>query len=250
MVFNKLYHPAIFQGNLARKNYFEGWYLKHVSQDLNNVVSLIPGVALNGHDPHSFIQYINGINGETHYFQFPLPAFKYDKRKFEIEIAGNKFSGKGLEINLNNDTISVKGNLTYSALTLYPGNLLSPGIMGWYSFVPFMECKHGVISLNHSTSGLLEINGNSINFKNGSGYIEKDWGSSFPEAWIWIQCNNFRQKNTCLMFSVAKIPWLGKFFIGFISFLFVDGKLILFSSYNNSISCGIRNSVPRKLSIS
>ncbi|MFC2081108.1 tocopherol cyclase family protein [Bacteroidota bacterium] len=21
--------------------------------------------------------------------------------------------------------------------------------------------------------------------------MEKDWGTSFPEAWIWLQCNNF-----------------------------------------------------------
>ena len=35
----------------------------------------------------------------------------------------------------------------------YPGTIFSPGIMGWYSFVPFMECKHGIVSINHDLTG-------------------------------------------------------------------------------------------------
>ena len=27
------------------------------------------------------------------------------------------------------------------------------GIMGWYRFVPFMQCYHGVVSLNHKLNG-------------------------------------------------------------------------------------------------
>ena len=64
--------------------------------------------------------------------------------------------------------------------------------MGWYSFVPFMECNHGIVSVNHDLYGEISVNGNVIDFNNGKGYIEKDWGVSFPEAWIWIQSNNFR----------------------------------------------------------
>jgi len=42
----KLYNPIIFQGNLNKKRYFEGWYFKHVSANLDHVYSFIPGVAL------------------------------------------------------------------------------------------------------------------------------------------------------------------------------------------------------------
>lgn len=36
------------------------------------------------------------------------------------------------------------------------------------------------------------------------------------------------------MISIASIPWLKKYFIGFTAYLFYEGKLINFSSYNKS----------------
>jgi hypothetical protein len=106
--------------------------------------------------------------------------------------------------------------------------------MGWYSYVPFMECYHGIVSANHDLSGKLTFNDREIDFSGGKGYIEKDWGSSFPEAWIWVQCNHFPTRDASLFISVAKIPWLGKFFMGFIAFLYLNGKYYRFSTYNQS----------------
>ena len=74
-----------------------------------------------------------------------------------------------------------------------------------------------------------------LTLNNGKGYIEKDWGTSFPEAWIWIQSNNFSNHDTSFTFSIAKIPWLGRFFMGFISFLYLNGRFFLFSTYNKSV---------------
>jgi len=106
--------------------------------------------------------------------------------------------------------------------------------MGWYSFIPFMECNHGIVSVNHDLLGRISVNRNVIDFDGGKGYIEKDWGVSFPEAWIWIQSNNFKEHDTSFSFSVAKIPWMGKYFIGFITFLYLNKKFYLFSTYNKS----------------
>ena len=97
-----------------------------------------------------------------------------------------------------------------------------------------MECKHGIISVNHSLKGSINADGIVNNFTGGKGYIEKDWGTSFPEAWLWIQANNFRDTNSSFTFSVAKIPWRGKYFIGFISFLYLNNKFLVYSTYNNS----------------
>jgi hypothetical protein len=106
--------------------------------------------------------------------------------------------------------------------------------MGWYSFVPFMECKHGVVSMHHKLSGGLEIDGQYVDFEGGTGYIEKDWGSSFPESWIWLHCNTFNSTKSSFTFSVAKIPWLGSYFIGFISYLKLEGRFINFSTWSKA----------------
>ncbi|MBE3085844.1 MAG: hypothetical protein IMZ64_06470 [Bacteroidetes bacterium] len=229
-----IYRPEIFQGNLKKKNYFEGWYFKHVSLDLNHVWSFIPGVSLTDNGHHAFIQVINGINGETEYIRYPLDEFTWDRKCLYLKIGSSVFTEKYIDLKIENEKLKVSGHIDYENIVKYPKSLFSPGIMGWYSFVPFMECKHGIVSVNHDLSGGIKINENHIDFNGGKGYIEKDWGTSFPEAWLWIQANNFNNPDTSFTFSVAKIPWRGKFFIGFIAFLYYNKKFLLFSTYNNS----------------
>ena len=233
-MFLKIYKPEIFQGNLKRINYFEGWYFKHVSSDLQQVCSFIPGVALTSHDPHSFIQVINGISGKTEYIKYPLEQIYLGKKRLYLKIGDSVFTGKYIDLNIDHENLQLTGHIEYKNIVKYPQNLLSPGIMGWYSYVPAMECKHGIVSVNHDLKGNININGKQIDLDNGKGYIEKDWGTSFPEAWIWVQSNNFSNHSTSFTFSIAKIPWLGRFFMGFISFLYLNGRFILFSTYNKS----------------
>lgn len=230
----RVFHPEVFQGRLSWKRYFEGWYFKHVSADLNQVYSFIPGVALNTTQPHAFIQVINGISGETHYVEYPLSDFDFRRDSFYVKVGKSEFSADSVLLDIENPDITVKGSLSYSGRLKYPSTLFSPGIMGWYSFVPFMECKHGVVSVNHYINGNLQINNHVTEFTGGKGYIEKDWGRSFPEAWIWLQSNNFDQPDASIMISIARIPWLGSYFTGFLGFLYADGQFYPFSTYNGS----------------
>ena len=231
----RIYRPEAFQGNLKKKGYFEGWYFKHVSKDLTNVYSFIPGVSLNHNDPHAFIQILDGITGKSDYARYTLKEFTWDKKKNNLRVGNSVFAFDKIMVNIKSDTQKIEGQLNYSNIVKYPSTLLSPGIMGWYSFVPFMECKHGIISVNHNITGKISVNDDLIDFTEGKGYIEKDWGTSFPEVWLWIQANNFVESEVSFSFSVAKIPWLGKFFIGFIAFLYLNNKFYLFSTYNNSV---------------
>lgn len=230
----KLYKPEVFQGNLNQKGYFEGWYFKQVTGNGENVYSFIPGISLNQDDPHAFIQVINGITGETHYITYDLSQFKWEKDRFEVKVGSSVFSSEGILLDIDSEGIKVKGRVGFSENVLYPSSLLSPGVMGWYSFVPFMECKHGVVSVNHKLSGSLLINGNPVDFTGGKGYIEKDWGKSFPKAWLWLQCNTFADSDASLMISIADIPWLGSYFLGLIAFLYADGQFYLFNTYSKS----------------
>lgn len=106
--------------------------------------------------------------------------------------------------------------------------------MGPFSFVPFMECYHGIVSMDHQLSGVLTHKGKEINFNGGRGYLEKDWGSSFPSAYFWMQTNHFSSPGTSLKASVAKIPWLGSSFVGFIAGFWHEGKLYRFTTYNQT----------------
>ena len=108
-------------------------------------------------------------------------------------------------------------------------------MMGWYSFVPFMQCYHGVVSMDHALEGWLDTRAGHISFSGGRGYIEKDWGMSFPKAWIWMQTNHFVDSpGTSIMFSIAHIPWLKGAFIGFLGGFLWNGKVHDFTTYNRS----------------
>ena len=234
MGLRKLFKPEIFQGNLLKKNYFEGWYFKHSSANLDQVLSVIPGIALSDSDSHAFIQVINGVSGETIYIPYALDTFQWNSKKLEICIGASYFSDRHIELDIDRENLHLQGRLDYDGIVGYPKSLKAPGIMGWYAYVPFMECNHGIVSATHSIDGKLLYNGDSIDFTNGKGYIEKDWGASFPEAWIWVQCNNFPTHDASLFISIAKIPWLGKFFMGLIAFLYFGGRFYTFSTYNRS----------------
>ena len=231
----KLFHPELFQGSLNKKRYFEGWYFKHVSYDLSHVYAFIPGVSLTKTDPHSFIQVIDGITGKVTYLRYDLKDFSYGGGKFLLRVGRSVFTDTYIELDIRDELALISGRIDYSNLVRYPRSLLAPGIMGWYSYVPLMECKHGIVSAHHDLRGTLTIDKKEVDFTGGAGYIEKDWGKSFPEAWIWLQCNNFTREEASLSVSIAKIPWLGSFFVGFIAFLYVHGRFHIFATYNRSL---------------
>ena len=97
-----------------------------------------------------------------------------------------------------------------------------------------MECYHGIISMNHDIEGSLFQNQKEICFDNGRGYIEKDWGHSFPKAYVWMQSNHFSKSGISFKSSIAIIPWLKSSFIGHIAGVLIDGKLIEFTTYNGT----------------
>ena len=97
-----------------------------------------------------------------------------------------------------------------------------------------MECYHDTISMNHGLMGSLYLNDMEINFNDGKGYIEKDWGISFPKEYIWLQSNHFEQKSASIMFSVAHIPFMKTAFKGLLCNLYCNEKEYRFATYNNS----------------
>lgn len=225
-------NPSPFKGNLRKKKYFEGWYLKHVSGDEGSIYSFIPGISLSPGDRHSFIQVINGITGETWYFRYGEELFKADRKNFHVTVGDSSFSLEGCRLNLDSPELQISGFLAYSDASLYSRSLTHPGIMGWFSFVPGMECRHDVLSMSHYMSGELFINGKKTSFDGGKGYIEKDWGWNFPRQYSWIHCNHFDDSDTSFLIAVAVIPLGPIKFTGFLGFFSWKGHTRVFGTWN------------------
>jgi len=235
-----IFHPERFQGRGKLDRYFEGWYFKLVSRDERHTIAFIPGLSVNREDPHAFIQVFlsrtetNGTSLSTRYFRFEKDQFTFEPDRFEIAIGNCGFSKEHLVIDLTDPSITLCGSVSFSDIIPIRKTLFMPNIMGIFGYFTFMECYHGVISMTHKLHGNLVLNGETISFDDGKGYIEKDWGRSFPSAYVWLQSNHFSSFGTSLMFSYAEIPFLGLHFKGLIANLIYGGKEYRFATYNFS----------------
>ena len=192
-------------------------------------------MSVDGKEQHAFIQIIDGKTAKTNYFSFPIEDFKFSKKEFAISIGQNYFSADKIVLNILTEAAAISGTINIShQVKLHSRGFLKPGIRGWYKYVPFMECYHGVVNLTSQLEGTIMKDTKAYNFNKGMGYVEKDWGSSMPSAWIWMQTNNFTDKNSSFMLSIANVPWLGKSFTGFLGFLLHDSVLYRFATYTHA----------------
>lgn len=230
----RIFHPEIFQGrHKTNKDYFEGWYFKIIDRAQKAPLAIIPGVSYqkDGTDAHAFIQVMDAGHGHAHYFRFPLSDFRCSKDSFRIWIGDNYFSRDEMRLDIATGQGSLKGHLQFDHIVPFPKSLANPGIMGPFTFIPWMECNHGIVNIHHEIQGDLVLDGKEFSFDGGYGYIEKDWGKSFPSAWIWIQSNHFPEGDISLMFSYANIPWMGRSFMGLIAFLRIGQRIYRFATY-------------------
>jgi len=232
----KVLKPAGYHGQGRRARYFEGWYVKLVDAAQQARIAVIPGVFLAPEDdgPHeAFVQVLNGATGRSWYVPYPLEAFRARSDTFAVQIGGNHFSTSGVTLDL--PEVGLSGRVDFAGpLDPWPVTWRSPGAMGWYAWMPFMECYHGVLSFGHGLSGQLSLDDKPLDFTGGRGYIEKDWGQAFPSGYVWMHSNHFRDASVSLMASVAIIPWLRGSFQGLLIGLRHGGSLYRFASYTGA----------------
>lgn len=178
-------------------NYFTGRYYKHQQ---------------NG----TTICFIIGHTADTEFIQILTDdeVIQYNS------LAGCKRYRNGLKI----DYPEVQGEVHYS--NLLP---LRSHIMGPFHFLP-MQCNHEVVSMRHTLQGGFKVHGNLIDLNKGLGYIEGDYGRSFPKEYLWLHCNDF-SNILSIMVSVADIPFCGLHFIGCICAITFNGKEYRLATY-------------------
>ena len=227
-------HPEAFHGDGVRGGYFEGWYVKVVDARQEHRLAFIPGIfrGTESSADEAFVQVLDGATGRSWYHAFDAADFHADDRRFDVRVGDNRFSDRGLDVNLP----EVSGGIRFvDAMDPWPVTWRRPGIMGWYAYVPMMECYHGVVSFGHGLTGRLDMEGVTRDFDGGRGYIEKDWGRAFPAGYVWIHSNHFEgEPNASLVASVAVIPWLRSSFRGFIVGLKLGSRLHTWATYNGA----------------
>lgn len=202
---------------IGKSGYFYGWYFK--CQSDTQTFAVIPAVHRTGRKRTCSLQIITEEQSWT--VTFPGEAFRKEGRT--IAIGKNRFGKRGVRLSVCAPGLKVEGKLAFG--DLFP---LRYDIMGPFSLVPFLECRHSIWSMKHRMWGKVSVNGETYSFDGAQGYWEGDSGRSFPEEYIWKQCI-FPAGS--LMLSVADIPMAGFHFRGVIGVVVLDGREYRFATY-------------------
>ena len=233
---NTLRNPDLYHGENKTRNFFEGWYYRIVTKNNSRTLAFIPGISL-GSSPkenHSFIQMLDGNNKIYHYFRYTESKFSAINKPFKVRIDNNAFYMNGLSLDIKKDNINLRGYIMFSNIRKWDDSKLNPGSMGFYNYLPFMECYSQVCAVDGTCNGMINLNGEVIDFTGGKIYIEKNWGKSFPIEWLWVQCNSFKDNRCTLTWSLVHIPFPIKDFKGFLIGVTVDNTFYKFTTINRS----------------
>ena len=211
--------------------FFYGWYLKCQSE--THTLAVIPATHGTGKKRTCSIQIITDDNVWT----IPFPADAYRRKGSNIAIGKNRFGKKEIRLEIHRPELKVKGVLRFGPLSP-----IKYDIMGPFSLLPFLECRHSVWSMRHSVSGTVYINKQKFSFQNAWGYWEGDRGRSFPKEYAWTQCSF---SDGSLMLSVADIPMAGFRFTGVICIVLWKGKEYRLATYLGARVVWIRNGAIR-----
>jgi hypothetical protein len=204
---------------------FEGFYCKVAQQDGTTLV-VICGYAKSAEKAHFFIQ-VSTQSANTLYFEYPIDKLIPHTEGFSFSINGNQISSKGIVINEKNCTI----DLTFTKFSKWKRTLTKPSIMGVLTYVPFVECKHDVISPYFEVSGNATIENTQLEFTDDAGYIDKNWGKSFPKKYIWGHVAGFEKENIAIQFAQGSPSWLFWNVPVHLGFLRLNDNIYTFNSW-------------------
>jgi len=232
----KILNPDLYHGEKKKKKFFEGWYYKITDKDNIHSYAFIPGIIKGNivEEGYSFIQILNGDKHDFTYLKFTKDNFKFNHKPFYIEINNNYFSLRELRLNHYDNHIQLVGSLRFIDCIKWPDSIINPGSMGFYNYLKFMECYSQVCCLDGGIVGKLLINNEEIDFTGGKVYIEKNWGTNFPDSYIWIQANNFIDPSVALTMSLGRVPMRLYHFDGFLAAFLYNKKIYKFTSINRS----------------
>lgn len=220
------FRPSYLQGHPNKNKYFEGWFQKIYSKEHNTTFVLIYGFAT-GHsaDKTGFIQY-HIPNKMPKLLTFHKNEIQCSSNNHHVQFGDNVLSSKVLK--LKTEELELDLQLHQNSFFNKKSNS-----MGNYYLIPNLPCYHAVVSEFQSFSGVIKSLNEEFKITNANGYLEKNWGKSFPNSYIWLHAFDINNPENQLLFSQANIKWMGKMFEKYVGYINLNNKYTDLRKLNN-----------------
>jgi hypothetical protein len=231
-------NPDAFHWPAKQYPFFEGYYYKLYSTRQDRTLAFIPGVFDNGiqADRHAFLQVLDSKGNRYRYLRSLVSELVPSGTGFDLRLGTSRFTLNSCSLDVRHAEAEITGTVGLTGIIPWPKRALWRGTMGPFGYLPFLEDYHQVCALHARLSGVITLDGEAIDFTDGYGYIEKDWGRSFPRSWIWLQSVFTDAPQSSVFLSLAEVP-LGKLvFKGFLACILFQGTPRVFATYTGA-SC-------------
>jgi tocopherol cyclase len=212
-----------YHGHQITLRYFEGWYLRLTLPAIGQTFAFMYSIEdPAGNQPHSggavqvlgideaylcrSLPNVHKFFADPHQFVFAhwgktklkIPPKLLSPGEFDTNIA----EGYQVTANLNQGSIydplrDEYCRWEYQIKPIYGwGNIqqLQQSSAGLLSFLPIFEPGWQITMAHGVATGWIEWRGERYQFANAPAYSEKNWGSSFPQKWFWLNCNSFEHE--------------------------------------------------------
>lgn len=212
--------------NSNKLPFFEGYYYKVATNEFS--LAIIVGFSITEEQSVAFLQCYNTKTNQKDYLVYDYNDFYYDVLSDTVYLKNNYF-GKD-EVYIEDERLEYTIHYYLNESVLIDSTFYTPTIMGPFHYIPFMQCNHAVISLRNNVLGQMCYK-DEVYQIDGIGYIEKDWGSSFPKEYLWVQSNHSIDKKGNLFLASGHIPFKVIDFMGTIGIITINDKTYRIGSY-------------------
>ncbi|VEP18178.1 conserved hypothetical protein [Hyella patelloides LEGE 07179] len=112
---------------------------------------------------------------------------------------------------------------------------------GWLSYLPIYDPGWQITMAHGLATGWIEWENKKYQFVDVPAYSEKNWGTSFPKKWFWINCNSFENQTDLAITAgggIRQILWWSEA-VGLIG-IHYQGKFYEFAPWNSQINWDIK----------
>ena len=187
-----------------KRNCFEGWYYREQSKDLT--IAFIPALHYDeeGHMTGS-LQVV--LPEKSWSISYDHPVNMNLKDSLFVVLGKNVFTEACIHLDIDEPGLYIKGDIYFDRDYGTKFHVMGPLRLPLISLAAsrLLPCGHHIWAMEQVLSGELEIRafgcgsvmagGRTVDFKGGKGYLECDYGKTFPTSYFWSHCNWFEEKS-------------------------------------------------------